>query len=78
MEAMACHSDNTGADMMLKLVGPDNVRRFIASIGLKHTMIPDSTRIFVGYLFGAKNFKTFSWQEYVAAVNATNPSSTRR
>ena len=28
------HSDNTGADMMLKQVGPDNVRTFIASAGL--------------------------------------------
>lgn len=74
MEAMACHSDNTGADMMLKLVGPDNVRQFIASIGLKNTMIPDSTRTFVGYLLGAKNYKTFSWQDYVAAVKANKPT----
>ena len=62
MEAMACHSDNTGADMMLKLVGPD-----------KHTMIPDSTRIFFGYLFGATNFKTFSWQDYLDVVKANKP-----
>ncbi|MGH3251980.1 MAG: serine hydrolase, partial [Trebonia sp.] len=73
MEAMILHSDNTGADMVLKLAGPDNVRRFIASIGLTSTMIPDSTRIFVGYLLGAKNYKTFSWRDYVAAEKTNKP-----
>ena len=45
MEAMVVHSDNTATDMVLKETGADAVRRFIASIGLKKTMIPDSTRI---------------------------------
>ncbi|MDQ6869095.1 MAG: class A beta-lactamase-related serine hydrolase [Pseudomonadota bacterium] len=63
------HSDNTGTDMSLKLVGPDNVRKFIASAGLKKTLIPDSTRIFVGYLLGAKDYKTFTWDELVASTN---------
>ena len=52
LEAMITHSDNTATDMALKLAGPGNVRRFIASIGLRSTMIPDSTRIFLGYLLG--------------------------
>jgi beta-lactamase class A len=73
MEAMILHSDNTATDMMLKLAGPDNVRRFIASIGLKSTMIPDSTRIFFGYLFGAKNYKKFTWEDLVAAEKANKP-----
>jgi beta-lactamase class A len=73
MEAMILHSDNTATDMMLKLVGPDNVRRFIASIGLESTMIPDSTRIFFGYLLGAKNYKTFTWNDVVAAEKANSP-----
>ena len=34
LEAMILHSDNTGTDMSIKLVGPDNVRGFIASAGL--------------------------------------------
>lgn len=69
MEAMITHSDNTGTDMMFKLAGPDNVRRFIASAGLKHTQVPDSTRVFFGYLLGAKNYKTFSWSDLIAATN---------
>ena len=52
LEAMVLHSDNTGADMALKQVGPDNVRAFIASAGLTNTLIPDSRRSFIGYLLG--------------------------
>ena len=69
LEAMIMHSDNTGTDMSLKLVGPDNVRKFIASAGLKKTLIPDSTRVFFGYLLGAKDYKTFTWDELMAATN---------
>lgn len=69
LEAMILHSDNTGTDMCLKHVGPDKVREFIASIGLKNTMIPDSTRSLFGHLLGAKNYKTFSWEELGAAAN---------
>jgi beta-lactamase class A len=63
MEAMVVHSDNTATDMVLKETGADAVRRFIASIGLKKTMIPDSTRIFAAYLLGASNYKTITWDE---------------
>lgn len=69
LEAMILHSDNTGTDMCLKHVGPDKVREFIASIGLKNTMIPDSTRSLFGHLLGAKNYKTFSLEELGAAAN---------
>jgi len=68
LEAMILHSDNTGTDMSLKHVGPDNVRNFIASAGLKSTEAPDSTRIFFGYLMGAKDYKTFTWDELAAAT----------
>jgi len=67
MEAMIMHSDNTGTDMMLKYVGPNNVRSFIASAGLQKTAIPDSTRSFFGYLLGAPDYKTFTWAEVEAA-----------
>src|ERR1700677_2274555 len=70
LEAMILHSDNTGTDMSIKDVGPDKVREFIASIGLKNTMIPDSTRSLFGYLLGAKDPKTFSWEELGAAANS--------
>jgi beta-lactamase class A len=70
LEAMIVHSDNTGTDMCLKYVGPDKVREFIASAGLTNTMIPESTRVFFGYLLGAKAYKTFSWEEIGAAANS--------
>jgi beta-lactamase class A len=70
LEAMILHSDNTGTDMSIKDVGPDKVREFIASIGLKNTVIPDSTRSLFGYLLGAKDPKTFSWEELGAAANS--------
>lgn len=70
LEAMVLHSDNTATDMALKLVGPDNVRKFIARIGLTKTLIPDSTRVFFGYIFGAKDYKTITWDELVAHADA--------
>jgi len=70
LEAMILHSDNTGTDMCLKHVGPNKVREFIASAGLKNTMIPESTRVFFGYLLGAKDYKMFSWEGIGAAANS--------
>jgi hypothetical protein len=49
--------------MVFKLVNADNGRAFIAAAGLKNTLVPDSTRAFTGYLFGAKNYKTITWAE---------------
>ena len=69
LEAMILHSDNTATDMCLKQVGPDKVREFVASAGLKSTMIPESTRTFFGYLLAAKDYKTFTWEELGAAAN---------
>jgi beta-lactamase class A len=63
MEAMVIHSDNTATDMVLKQADPDAVRTFIASIGLTKTLIPDSTRVFAGYIFGAPNYKTITWDQ---------------
>jgi beta-lactamase class A len=70
LEAMILHSDNTATDMSIKQVGPDKVREFIASIGLKNTMIPDSTRSLFGYLLGAKDPKAFSWDDLGSATNS--------
>jgi beta-lactamase class A len=69
LEAMILHSDNTGTDMVLKLVGPENVRAFIASARLTKTLIPDSTRSFIGYLLGAPDYLTFTWEQTVAAAD---------
>jgi beta-lactamase class A len=76
LEAMIEHSDNTATDMLLKLVGPDNVRSLIATAQLKNTAIPDSLRGFFGYLLNAKNYQTFSWA--ASARRQTAPLSTRR
>lgn len=66
MEAMILHSDNTATDMVLKEAGAGNVRKFIASLRLKNTMIPDSTRIFAAYLLGVPNYMTITWDELVS------------
>jgi beta-lactamase class A len=63
MEAMVIHSDNTATDMVLKQATAQSVRKFIAAIGLKKSMIPDSTRAFAAYLVGASNYKTITWDE---------------
>jgi len=70
LEAMILHSDNTGTDMSMKQAGPDKVRALIASMGLKNTMIPDSTRSLFGYLLGSKDPRAFSWEELRAAANS--------
>jgi beta-lactamase class A len=75
LEAMIMHSDNTGTDMSIKEAGPENVRALIASMGLKNTMIPDSTRSLFGYLLGAKDPKTFSWEDLGAAANSSMVNS---
>jgi beta-lactamase class A len=71
LEAMIMHSDNTGTDMCLKHVGPEKVREFVASVGLKSCMIPESTRSLFGYLLGAKDYRRFSWEDLGAAANQT-------
>jgi beta-lactamase class A len=68
MEAMITRSDNTATDMLLKLAGPNKVRQFVASAGLKQTLIPDSTRALAGYVFGAPNYKTITWDELLQVV----------
>jgi beta-lactamase class A len=75
LEAMILHSDNTGTDMSIKLVGPDNMRGFIASAGLTNTLVPDSTRVFFGYLVGAPHYKTFTWDDLLAAADDPNVNS---
>lgn len=69
LEAMISHSDNTATDMCMKHTGPEKVREFVASIGIKDGMIPDSTRAFGGYLFGAKDYAAFSWEQLCASTN---------
>jgi len=69
MEAMITRSDNTATDMMFKVAGSDNVRKFIASAGLQRTLVPDSTRAFTGYLFGAPDYRNLTWEQVVELVS---------
>ena len=75
LEAMISHSDNTATDMTLRHVGPDAVRNFVASIGLRNTRIPNSTRQFLGYIFGAPNWQTITWDEVVALLESDAPAA---
>lgn len=68
LDAMINHSDNTATDMLFKLAGADKVRKFIAEIGLKNTLVPDSTRALTAYVFGAPNYKTITWAELLEVV----------
>lgn len=69
LEAMIMNSDNTATDMALALAGTAKVRNFIASAGLTHTSIPDSTRAAVAYAFGAPNYLTITWDELLQVVD---------
>ncbi|MGY0782136.1 serine hydrolase [Azospirillum argentinense] len=66
LEAMILHSDNTATDMAFREAGPHAVRAFIASVGLTNTQVPDSTRVFFGYLLGAPDYRTFTWERLLA------------
>jgi beta-lactamase class A len=66
MEAMIMHSDNTATDMEIVQAGRQNVQNFLQSAGLTNSAIPDSTRVFFGYLLGAPDYKTFSWEELIS------------
>jgi len=73
LEAMICRSDNTATDMILNHVGAENVRRFIASAGLTRTLIPESTRAFTGYVFGASDYLTLTWDRVLQVLQ--NPQA---
>lgn len=68
LEAMITSSDNTATDMIFALAGADNIRKFVASAGLTHTLVPDSTRALAAYLFGAPNYLTITWDELLQVV----------
>lgn len=63
LEAMIMHSDNTATDLILALVTPQAVRRFIADIGLTQTAIPDSINVMLSYLLGAEDGEDWGWDK---------------
>ena len=71
MQAMILESDDTAADMLLKRIGPERVRGLIADLGLQQTHIPDSTRQYVGYVFGDPDWQTLTWERLLPLVENT-------
>ena len=71
LQAMILESDDTAADMALQRVGPERVRGLIASLGLGQTRIPDSTRQFIGYVFGDPDWRNLTWAKLLPLVNDT-------
>lgn len=74
LEAMISRSDNTATDMALARVDVENVRRFIASIGLRNTRIPNSTRQFFAHVAGAEDWQTIAWPELLALASRDVPN----
>ncbi len=71
LEAMITRSDNTATDMVFKLAGANNVRKFIDSAGLGSTLVPESTRALTAYLYGAANYKTITWDELLKVIEGS-------
>jgi beta-lactamase class A len=67
LEAMITHSDNIATDIATMKVGADRVRALIARAGLQSIRIPDSTRRFLSYLFGAPPGVDLGWPGIVQA-----------
>lgn len=71
IEAMILESDDTATDMLLARVGPERVRGLIADLGLRQTRIPDSTRQYVGYVFGDPDWRTLTWERLLPLAQNT-------
>jgi beta-lactamase class A len=71
IEAMILESDDTATDMLLARVGPEQVRGLIADLGLSQTRIPDSTRQYIGYVFGDPDWRTLTWERLLPLVQNT-------
>jgi beta-lactamase class A len=71
LQAMILESDDTAADMLLQRVSPERVRGLIADLGLRQTRIPDSTRQYIGYVFGDPDWRTLTWERLLPLVENT-------
>jgi beta-lactamase class A len=71
LQAMILESDDTAADMLLQHIGPERVRELIASLDLGQTRIPDSTRQYIGYVFGDPDWRNLTWAKLLPLVNDT-------
>jgi beta-lactamase class A len=72
LDAMLAYSDNIATDIATAKVGADRVRALIAQLGLSSIRIPDSTRRFLSYVFGAPAGVDLGWPGVLnAAQNST-------
>ena len=76
LEAMITHSDNIATDIATGKVGADRVRALIAQAGLRSIRIPDTTRRFLSYIFGAPAGVDLGWPGILQA--ATKPPGSPR
>ena len=76
LEAMITHSDNIATDIATGQVGADRVRALIAQAGLTSIRIPDSTRRFASYLYGAPAGVDLGWPAILEATE--NPPGPNR
>jgi beta-lactamase class A len=68
LEAMITHSDNIATDIATGQVGADRVRALITQAGLTSIRIPDSTRRFASYLYGAPAGVDLGWPAILEAT----------
>ncbi len=61
LEAMITRSDNIATDIATGRVGADRVRALIAQAGLRSIAIPNTTRLFLSYIFGAPAGADLGW-----------------
>lgn len=73
LQAMIARSDNTGTDMALLHTGVDAVRDFVRAIGLGSARIPTSTRQFVAYLLGVRDYQHITWDELIRLLDSDAP-----
>ena len=76
LEAMITHSDNIATDIATRKVGAGRVRALVAQAGLRSIRIPDTTRRFLSYIFGAPAGVDLGWPGILQA--ATNPPGSPR
>ena len=68
LDAMLAYSDNIATDIATAKVGADRARVLIAQLGLSSIRIPDLTRRFLSYVFGAPAGVDLGWPGVLNAV----------
>ena len=77
LDAITAYSDNMAADAVMKQVGSERVRAFLAAAGLSSTRIPDSIRIIESYLAGAPLGVDIGWDGIKTLLQGVFPGAPR-